>query len=112
MSRRSAAGVFMTAALLGMAAPAHALRCGNYLVAEGDPSTRLRQVCGAPAHIERIDERIPVRRYDPRRDEYYNDSVIEPYEIWTYNFGPRRFMMRIVVRRGVVTDIQSLGYGY
>jgi len=112
MSRRAASCLLLSVLLLGGIAPAHALRCGNYLVTEGDSSARLRQVCGAPTQLEQVDERVPVSRYDRVRDIYYTDYVLEPYEIWTYNFGPRRFMMRIQVRQGKVTDIQSLGYGY
>jgi hypothetical protein len=43
----------------------------------------------------------------------HNRLVIEvPVEEWTYNFGPRRFMRSIRFENGIVTSIETLGYGY
>ena len=33
-------------------------------------------------------------------------------EVWTYNFGPSRLMQRIWFEDGVVTRVESLGYGH
>ena len=38
-------------------------------------------------------------------------SVEVPVEEWTYDFGPRRFMCRVILERGVIVQIQTLGYG-
>jgi hypothetical protein len=35
-----------------------------------------------------------------------------PVEVWTYNFGPDRFMQRIRFENGVIVRIESLGYGF
>ncbi len=98
--------------LLLAAAPAQALRCGNNLISEGDSTLRLKQFCGEPAQVEQREDRIAVERYDSGRQHYYTDYVAEPYEIWTYNFGPRRFINRIEVRNGVIKRITTGGYGF
>ncbi|NEX15108.1 MAG: hypothetical protein C1943_00355 [Halochromatium sp.] len=98
--------------LLLIAAPAQALRCGNSAISEGDSTLRLKQLCGEPAQIEQREDRIAVERYDPQRQHYYTDYVAKPYEIWTYNFGPRRFINRIEVRDGAIKRITTGGYGY
>ena len=56
--------------------------------------------------------RSPIRAYDPYRGGWYVDYVVEPYEVWTYNFGPSRFITRIRVRNGIVESIETGGYGY
>lgn len=91
---------------------AYGLRCENHLVDIGDSSSRLTQYCGQPLQVERFNARVPIRTYDRFRDEYIVEYVNEPYEIWTYNFGSQRFLMHITIRKGVVTEIESDGYGY
>ncbi len=91
---------------------AYGLRCTNHLVDVGDTSSRLIEYCGQPLQVERFNARVPIRSYNRWRDEYLVEYVNEPYEIWTYNFGSRRFLMRITIRGGVVTAIESDGYGY
>ncbi|MCF7977160.1 MAG: DUF2845 domain-containing protein [Chromatiaceae bacterium] len=98
--------------LLLAAAPAHALRCGNSVISEGDSTLRLKRFCGEPAQVEQREDRVAVERYDSSRQHYYTDYVVKPYEIWTYNFGPRRFINRIEVRDGVIKQITTGGYGY
>lgn len=98
--------------LLLAAAPAYALRCGNSVISEGDSTLRLRQICGDPTQIEQREDRIPVQRYDSLQQTYFTDYVVQPYEIWSYNFGPRRFISRIEIRDGVIKSITSGGYGY
>ncbi len=98
--------------LLVVALPAHALRCGGRVVQTGDSSLRLIQFCGEPARVENREDRIAIERYDSRRGEYYTEYVSEPYELWTYNFGPRRFINIIEIRDGVIRDIRTGGYGF
>lgn len=97
---------------LGLTSGAWALRCGNNLVSENDPSQRLVQFCGQPTSVERYEDRRAVRVYDQRLGGYVTDYESIPYEIWVYNFGPQRFMMRITVREGLITHMKSAGYGY
>lgn len=97
---------------LGVISDAWALRCGNQLISEQDPALKLKRYCGNPVDIEKHQEKRAVQVYDNRIGGYVTDYETTPYEIWTYNFGPQRFMMRITVRDGLVTDIESAGYGY
>ncbi|WPL17341.1 hypothetical protein Thiowin_02344 [Thiorhodovibrio winogradskyi] len=115
--RRSAIGagikiLVFVALWLGLTSAAWALRCGNHLVSEKDPSQKLVQYCGQPTSVERLKDRRAVRTYDSQVGGYVTDYQSIPYEIWTYNFGPQRFMMRITVREGLITRIESAGYGY
>lgn len=98
--------------LLLVAAPAQALRCGNSVISEGDSTLRLKRFCGEPAQVEQREDRVAVERYDGVRQTYYTDYIAQPYEVWTYNFGPRRFINRIEVRDGVIKSIKTGGYGY
>jgi hypothetical protein len=98
--------------LLAAALPAHALRCGSSVISEGDSTLRLTQFCGQPAQVEQHEERVAVQRYDQYRNTYYTDYVVKPYEVWVYNFGPRRFINRIEIRDGVIKTITKGGYGY
>jgi len=92
--------------------PALALRCGTEIVSEGDSTLLLRKLCGELAQIDRDRKSVPVRSYDPYTGRWYTDYAAEPYEVWTYNFGPSRFITRIQVRGGVVESIETGGYGY
>jgi hypothetical protein len=102
----------LLACLCTLATPAAALRCGTEIVSEGDSSLLLRKRCGSPTQIDRYQDSVPVRRYDAFAGDWYTDYVANPYEIWTYNFGPSRFITRIRVRNGIVESIETGGYGY
>lgn len=115
--------------------PAATLRCGRWVVAEGDPASVLRRRCGAPTHAAQREVRQLRRHYpdaanceemtigpdhrfgtqiecepvDGGIDEY----EIIPYEAWTYNFGPKRLMVEIEVSGGrIITIRKGGGYGY
>jgi hypothetical protein len=98
--------------LILTATPAAALRCGTSVVSEGDSTLRLLERCGEPTQVERFEHQAPVKRYDPLHERYYTDYAAEPYEIWTYNFGPRRLITHIRVRHGKIERIDTGGYGY
>jgi hypothetical protein len=38
-------------------------------------------------------------------------TILTNVEEWTYNEGPRKFVHLLVFRNGVLTDVQTLGYG-
>lgn len=89
------------------AAPAEAaLRCGNRLVNEGDRDFQVRERCGEPFWIDEwrgvdvIDRHLPFERQREVRSS-----------AWTFNFGPRALMQRLVFVDGVLQRIDSLGYG-
>lgn len=113
--------------LLGFAAPAEALRCGNKIVKDGDPIAKIRKICGEPVSIQ---YRTIYRGGIPRTLRLERDtnglrdasdsellihrrSVVEVLiEEWTYNFGPHRLMRVIRFENGLVSDVTQLGYGY
>ena len=118
------AALLLTAliALAVAAPPAEAMRCGSRLVSEGDPRDKVFADCGPPANVEAWDEEQYEyfgRPPDPRqyRDfERYGNSyrvrAIVRIEVWTYNYGPSRFMDFVRFENGRVRRIESGGYGY
>ena len=92
-----------------------ALRCGSDLVSEGDSRFALTQRCGPPTSVEQVEGRVVNNQvYDPYLGQYRNvtETLSDPYEIWYYNFGPRRFVAKISVKNGQVIKIEQQGYGY
>ena len=103
--------------------PAAAFRCGSKLVKDGMHEVQVRAACGRPTTMRNIG--VAVRSYDfryhrqtspgwsvSRSPGYSNlaeEVVITEY---TYNFGPRQFMRRLIFEGGVLVTIESLGYGY
>lgn len=94
------------------AAPAHALRCGNRLVSQGDTKAALIAKCGEPTQVDFRREYAPVRIWEPDRGDYRLDQTIIYIEEWIYNFGPHRFMQSVLFKDGRVDRIESLDYGY
>jgi hypothetical protein len=101
-----------TAVLLA-SAPAHAFRCGNKLVLEGDTRTEVREKCGEPVEITRKTIlRTPVYWWHGQPIEISSDLVEVPVEIWLYNLGPDQLMRRLRFEDGELVEIETLGYGY
>jgi hypothetical protein len=104
------------------APPAHAMRCGSRLVSEGDPREKVFNDCGPPSDVEAWDEEQyeyfsrPPNSRDYREFERYGNSyrVRAPVhvEIWTYNYGPSRFIDYVRMENGRVRRVYSGGYGY
>ncbi len=109
--------------LVLLAAPAHAFRCGNKLVREDMHEQQVLVACGEPATIRYLgtavrNVHIPARRrllpgisserYG-RYGYYTQEVVITEY---VYNFGPRKFMRRLLFEGGVLVSIEKIGYGY
>jgi len=95
------------------AGPAQALHCGTGIVTEGDNSFDLTQRCGQPTAVTQAQGRpIATPVYDPASSRYVIQYVGQPYEIWTYNFGPTRLIARITIDNGTITKIEQDGYGY
>jgi hypothetical protein len=109
---RAALAVFLFFLVCLSTIPAWALRCGNRLVALGEPQTAIWSKCGEPDTTER---RVTYRVLSDKdsfgvvRSLVYIPVVIE---VWVYNFGPRRFMQEFSFEDGRLIYIQSLGYGY
>jgi hypothetical protein len=103
--------------VLGLLAcsPAFAFRCGNKLVSEGDTRAQVVAKCGEPTDIVNMASvfRRPVVYGYGGRPYYVGDNFIEvPVESWVYNLGPNKLMRRLRFEGGLVTEIETLGYGY
>ena len=96
-------------------AQADSLRCDNRLALQGDSRMEVRAKCGEPGDI--VHSTLAIRtttatgRY---RQVFYSEeeAIIVPVEIWTYNFGPHRFMYRLHFVNGVLDGLEPMGYGF
>lgn len=93
--------------LAASAAPAEAaLRCGNRLVDEGDREFQVRERCGEPFWVDEWRGVDVIDRGQPfERQREVRSSA------WTFNFGPRALMQRLVFVDGILRRIDALGYG-
>jgi hypothetical protein len=98
---------FLLALLLIIASsPAHALRCGNRVISDGDRDFQVQDRCGAPFWS----------------DTYYGVDIVDrggrferqrevQWTVWYYNFGPNALMQRLVFLDGILRKSETLGYG-
>ena len=101
-----------------------ALRCNKRVVVHGYHTSRVYKLCGEPEYIEHkteyIDTRIGSRsRFGGYQGEDqttldHDTSHLIPihFEVWTYNFGPRRLVHHLQFRDGKLFKIEVDGYGY
>lgn len=106
-----------------LAQPALALRCGSKLVTEGMHEVQVVAICGEP--VTRRHLGYTMRGFDrapgasnshgwsmytgPAFGALAEDVAVTEY---VYNFGPRKFMRRLVFEGGLLVSIEPLGYGY
>lgn len=90
--------------LLTASGTVFALRCGNKIVATGDRMHEVYRICGDPAFVDSYDQPIWFYGYGPQGYDHF--------DVWTYNFGPRRFMQELIFQNGVLRYINQLDYGY
>lgn len=100
---------------------AHALRCGSKLILEEMLEEEVRAHCGEPTAVRDLGYVIrawhPIRRprllgpqiYRQGRGRYFQEVRVTEY---IYNFGPRKLMRKLRFEGGILTDIETLGYGY
>lgn len=95
-----------------------ALKCGHRLVDIGDGKVKVILRCGEPDFRE-TRERGNLRNCI--ESGYVNDDGsrqgnqnchVQIIDVWTYNFGPRKFMKELVFVDGVLENINMLEYGY
>ena len=110
MKRTAAAVVFGLLAC----SPAFAFRCGNKLVSEGDSRSEVAAKCGEPTEV--VTQGSVFRRpviWTSGGPYYIGEDFVEiPVETWLYNLGPNKFMRRVRFEGGIVTEIETLGYGH
>ncbi len=115
----------MTIALLILfSETALALRCNKRIIVHGDHKSRVYKLCGEPEYIEHKTEYIDTGTGSRSRFNDYqsgNQTIFEQdtthlipihFEVWTYNFGPRRLVQHLQFRDGKLFNIQVDGYGY
>jgi hypothetical protein len=100
--------------LLAAAPSFAALRCGTKLVSEGDTRSEVAAKCGEPTEV--VTQKSVFRRpviWTNGRPYFLGEDFIEvQVEAWIYNLGPNKLMRRLRFEGGVLTEIDSLGYGY
>jgi len=113
----------ITVVLLLTSTSAFGFRCGRKLVIEKMHETQVRKVCGAPTTSRHLGyttrgSYISVRRnahsgitteHFPGYGYYTQELALTEY---VYNFGPRKFMQRLLFEGGVLVKIETIGYGY
>jgi hypothetical protein len=116
--------------LVAFSSSAFSIRCNSRLVNEGDVGDKFKALCGQPSQIDTrviyrtvlyqngvrrvidsTEELSPARFFSNSTIVFSNTQVIK-IEHWHYNFGPRRFMHRVVFENGIAQSIEQLGYGY
>ncbi len=107
--------------LLLLAAPAHAFRCKNKLVTDGMYEEEVLAVCGEPVSRRHLGYVVRSYLYDWRgmyqvdgRSHRRGRTLTEEVLVteFVYNFGPRKLMRRLVFEGGILTVIETMGYGY
>ena len=93
--------VLLALFLLFFSNQAYALRCGNKIVSVGDNKHKVLNLCGEPSYIEYYDQ-----------SQAFYPNHYQKVEVWTYNYGKRRFMQEMQFEKGTLRSIKSLGYGY
>jgi len=103
---------------------AHAFRCKNKIIMDGMHEIQVIAACGKPTTMRHLG--YAVQGYDlgyrssypggintgrsyPGYGNLYQQVIITEY---VYNFGPRKFMRRLIFEGGVLITIESIGYGY
>ena len=121
MMRKLFVATLLVGALLLASDPAHALRCGNKLVVKGMLESEVQAHCGEPT--ARRDLGYTVKAFHPLAHRLPHDGLLFRYgagnyyqEVhvteYIYNFGPRKLMRRLRFESGVLTRVETIGYGY
>ena len=105
------------------ASPAHAFRCGSKIVIKNMHEEQVRRACGEPTTMRHLgyvvrDIDLSTRRglppgfstgRFPGFSRFTQEVAVTEY---VYNFGPRKFMRRLVFEGGILVSIETIGYGY
>jgi len=89
----------MVFGLLTQGAAAESMRCGTSLVSMEDSKAEVEMKCGAPAAIDAYcrNEYVPAK--------YGYDTICHNVDLWTYNFGPGTFLMKVEFEEGRLVRI-------
>jgi hypothetical protein len=86
------------------------LRCSETgaVVSNGDTTTDVLTKCGTPTHREKRRECRESRTSVQGSAQTTDCTMVD---VWTYNFGPRRLVHKLIFKSGRLTAIQTHGYG-
>lgn len=119
--------LLLSASLILFAEPSKALRCGTKIISIGDGKHKILARCGEPDFVETREQHSPPGcsspeysdNYEPRyysehygRPRNYPICLVKILEVWTYNFGPHKFIKELVFEDGLLKEINNLEYGY
>jgi Protein of unknown function (DUF2845) len=90
------------------------LRCGSRIASTGDSKYRVLQICGEPVTVSVEGYMQQARLWYTGARYYYLDPPFAyvPIEVWTYNFGPNKFLRRLRFEGDELVDIRADGYGF
>ncbi len=103
------------------ASPAHAFRCKSKIVVDGMHEQQVIAACGQPTTVRHIGYALQAYNIGWRSHypggistgrsygNLHQQVIVTEY---VYNFGPRKFMRRLIFEGGVLVTIESIGYGY
>jgi hypothetical protein len=86
--------------------------CDPAVLDEGDTKLDVLAQCGEPATADEWEEERGYAVFDPGAAVAAGGSFTILREVWTYNFGPRRFVRLVHFENGKVTRVDTGGYGY
>ncbi len=110
--------LFLLFSLMLFSTSSHAIRCGNKIINTGDTKYKILARCGEPDFVETREKYYPpgcngYNYYDNRYGTTrFPICHVELIEVWTYNFGPHKFIKELVFRDGKLKEINNLEYGY
>lgn len=111
----------LVVALLAVCSDAWALRCGNRLIKEGMTETRVMELCGEPESVRRLGYvlrpyilKIPAGGFGSRATRrvyagFHQELVVTEM---LFNFGPHKLMRMMRFEGGLLTSIETNGYGH
>ena len=123
IDKTNAAAVLLIAVLLA-SNPAHAFRCKSKIIMDGMHEQQVIAACGKPTTMRHLGYTVQgynigyrssypgginTGRSYPGYSNLHQQIIITEY---VYNFGPRKFMRRLIFEGGVLVTIESIGYGY
>jgi Protein of unknown function (DUF2845) len=91
---------------------ARALDCHGRLVVIGASPWDVKERCGEPSAIDEVVKHIPQPAYDAIGQTSVYILVPVQQSIWTYNFGPTRFLYYLTFQGGKLIDITTGDYGH
>jgi uncharacterized protein DUF2845 len=112
MRRIAVAASVVVMMLVVTSGSARALDCHGRLVVIGASPWDVKERCGEPSVIDDVMKHLPQRAYDPISQTTVYILVPVQQSIWTYNFGPTRFLYYLTFQEGKLIDITTGDYGH